>query len=241
MRQEIRIKTEAEKNMEENKRMITRKNIVAELGCTLAVAIGVYALSYMKSLNPEAMISNTIIAFLGCCIVGFHLRQEFLYGELEYNNGEHLNRYWLTFFGGTVLALICCFLPVGAWPFTAVFVLMSLFSSMSTGILSGAVLLLIPALIVQAPVTVFVLYFIPGLFAITLFRHFGDEVRIGIPLTLSMFCLLVCETAVVILHANERLTLESFVIPLSNIIISCILLFISVKLFASMVLREDCQ
>ena len=73
-------------------------------------------------------------------------------------------------------------------------------------------------------VGIFFLYFISGVFAACLFQHLEQEFAIGIPLFLSLFCLLLCETANVVLLANEHLSLEQFLVPAANLIVSGILL-----------------
>lgn len=77
----------------------------------------------------------------------------------------------------------------------------------------------------------FFLYFISGVFAACLFQHLEQEFAIGIPLFLSLFCLLLCETANVVLLANEHLSLEQFLVPAANLIVSGILLLGILKIF----------
>ena len=71
---------------------------------------------------------------------------------------------------------------------------------------------------------IFFLYFISGIFAACLFQHLEEEFSIAVPLFLSLLCLLLCETANIVLLTNEHLTLEQFLVPAANLIISGILL-----------------
>lgn len=51
---------------------------------------------------------------------------------------------------------------------------------------------------------VFAMYFISGIFAVMLLQHLEKGFRIGLPLISIIVCLLVCETAALILTANAR-------------------------------------
>jgi hypothetical protein len=139
---------------------------------------------------------------------------------------------------GLAVAFLCGFLPAEGWPYLLIFVMLSLFSDMSTGILAASSLLLISVMLNGASVNDFALYLVSGMFAVTMFRHLEKEFKIAAPLFLSLFCLLVCETANVILTANAIPDLEMFVIPAGNMIISSVLLLGCLKLFSSMVVYK---
>lgn len=107
---------------------------------------------------------------------------------------------------------------------------------MSVGILAASSLLLVSVLLSGAGVDGFVLYFVSGVFAVTLFRNLGNGFHIGIAWSLSVLSLLVCETATLILPANAHPDFETFVIPAANVVTSSLLLAGSLKLFSSMVI-----
>ena len=140
-------------------------------------------------------------------------------------------RFWTAVWCSLLFSLACAFLPAGGWPFLAVFVVLSLFSNLSVGIVFSGVFLMIATLWGQS-VGIFFLYFISGVFAACLFQHLEQEFAIGIPLFLSLFCLLLCETANVVLLANEHLSLEQFLVPAANLIVSGILLLGILKIFS---------
>jgi hypothetical protein len=173
-------------------------------------------------------------AALGLAVSGFFLRREVVDSRLDYDNGEHLMRFWTAVWCSLLFSLTCAFLPAGGWPFLAVFVVLSLFSNLSVGIVFSGVFLMIATLWGQS-VGIFFLYFISGVFAACLFQHLEQEFAIGIPLFLSLFCLLLCETANVVLLANEHLSLEQFLVPAANLIVSGILLLGILKIFSGTV------
>lgn len=223
--------------MGENKKQKRSKAgyLLLEFGVVLAGAAGMFAICRFRQQTVEVLLRNVVFTAMGLAVAGFHIRQEVLYNKLEYDNGQHVFRFWTCFYFCLAAAFICGFLPVGGWPFNVIYVVLSLFSNMSTGILSASVLLMMPVAAGAGDVSSFLLYFVSGVFAVTLFRHLEKEFRIGIPLFLSMLCLLLCETGGIILQANARPDLEMFVIPVANIIISSILLTGCLKLFSAIV------
>ena len=236
MRQEK--KAEAEKSIIRNKPKISVLLILAEIGVMAFGGLGIFLIGLFQQTSSDRLLANMVMTVAGIAVTGFQLRQAYLREELDYNNGQHLYRFWLCMCIGLAAAFICSFLPFGAWPFLTVFVMLSLFSNMSTGILASSALLLIPLMISGAPFDYYVMYFISGCFAVALFQDLQIDFKIGISLFLSILCLLICETANVVLPANSRPDLEMFLIPAANIIISSIMLVGCLKLFSSMVVYQ---
>lgn len=231
-------KTEAEKSMEKNKRKLSWKLFPAELVVLIIGGTGMWFLGNIRQIATDRLLGGCVMALLGLAVSGFHFRREYLNGELDYNNEEHIYRFWLCMVLGLFVAFACGFLPMAGWPFLLVYVLLALFSNMSTGILSASVLLMISVTLSGGSVNGFALYLISGVFAVTLFRHLESDFHFGIPLFLSILCLLVCETASIVLTANARPDIEMFVIPVVNMIISSILLLGCLKIFSSMVVYQ---
>lgn len=221
--------------MEEDKRQLNIMLFLPELFCMLLVVSGIYGVSYIEQLAFDKTLSCMVMAVLGVTLVGFRIRREYLDDELHYDNAKHLFRFWLGFLGGIAVSFACVFLPVEGWPFLPVFVMLSLFSSPVAGIAASIVLMMIPALLSAASVGVFFLYLLSGIFGVCLFCRIENEVKIGIPLFLSVLSLLVCETASLILTANKRPGFEDFVVPMVNLIISCVLLLVLIKVFSTQV------
>ncbi|MCM1056165.1 MAG: hypothetical protein NC517_00940 [Firmicutes bacterium] len=221
--------------MEENKRKAGWKFFLAEGAIIIAGTFGMGALGRIRQQQEDRLLGNCVMMLLILAVICFHLRREYVHDSLDYDNGEHIFRFFLCLGIGLAVAFACGFLPVAGWPFLPVFIMFSLFSNMSVGLLSATALLLIPVLLGGGDAGGFALYFVSGVFAVTLFRHLGEDFKIGIPLFLSMLCLLVCETANVVLVANARPDFEMFVIPTVNMIVSGVLLLGCLKMFSSTV------
>ncbi len=224
--------------MEENRQKITWRMMVPEILSIVITAAGIYGISLIRRITAQVMLSNIVLGIVGIAILGFHVRQAYLEQELDYDNGEHYYRFWTCFLIGLAGAFVCAFLPIAGWPYLTIYVLLSLFGNMSTGVLAASVLLMISVVLGGGTTPIFLLYFLTGLFAVILFRNLDSSFKIGLKMFLSLLCLLVCETAVVVLLANERLSVELFVVPTVNIIISGILLFVILKCFSSLVIYK---
>lgn len=221
--------------MERNKHKKTLLLVLTELGVMVLGSGGVLLIGLLQRTAPDRLLSNLVMTVAGIAAIGFQFRREYIKKMLDYNHDKYPFRFWLCVCIGLAAAFVCVFLPAGGWPFLTIFVMLSLFSNMSTGILSSSVLLMISVILSGSPVNYFALYLISGCIAAALFQHLEIDFQIGIPLTLSILCLLVCETANVVLLANARPDVEMFLIPAANIIINSIMLVGGLKLFSSMV------
>ncbi|MCM1563386.1 MAG: hypothetical protein NC079_07225 [Clostridium sp.] len=186
----------------------------------------------------DYMLCHIVLTVLGIGITGFLLRREVLRGELDYDNAEHPGRFWLCFLLGLAVAFVSAFLPVAAWPFLPVYVLLGLFGSLNLGVLAGTVLLAVPVCLSGAGAESFLIYLISGLFGVSLFQKLRSDFRAGMPLTLSLGCLLVCETAGTVLVLNARPEIEYFFVPLVNLIVSGILIFVVLKWFSEKIVYQ---
>lgn len=221
--------------MERDKKTSGSRLFFATAVIIIIGTLGTAGLGRIKNTAADVLLSDCVMALLLLAVTCFHYRREYRENALDYDNGEHPYRFLLCLGIGLAVAFVCCFLPAGGWPFLIVFCMLSLFSNMGTGILAASSLLVIPVLLGGNGVSAFVLYFVCGCFSVTLFRHLERDFKIGIPVLLSVSCLLVCETANVVLTANAKPEFELFVIPASNMVISLILLLGALKLFSGMV------
>lgn len=201
----------------------------------LAVA-GVWLGGKLLRVGQDTLLRNMVMAAMGMAIVGLLVRQEAAEHMMQYDNEEHVSRFFLCLFISLAIAVACVFLPVGAWPFLVIYIALTLYGGTFLGTVAGSVLLMITVLGSGADTPVFVMYLISGFIGVTLFRCLDTEFKVGVPFAISLMGLLVCETANVVLFANERLNMELFVIPVANVIISAILLLGILKLFSQAVI-----
>ncbi len=207
------------------------------LGTILAVLM-VWGISFYQQMKTEQILSNTALAVLAFMIAGYQIRKEFTEQTMDYDNGEHPARFFCCVFIGMLIAGISCFLPVGAWPFVFVFVLLSIFSNMRTGILVSMILLSLTVLLTGQGVIGYMIYTLSGIFSTALFRRIDGKFNMVVAFVLSMLSLIFCEVSCVILLQNARPGVEDFVIPAANVIVTTTLLIGILRLFYSQVLYK---
>lgn len=236
MRQRKRVETE--NDMEKDKPKLNVRLLLPEMIVLCAAIAGTGIVEWINQTEFDRVLSHMVLILLGLAMAGYAFRNAYLHGTLSYRNAEHTLRYWICVGIGLAISFACVFLPAGGYPFLAVFVMLTLFGNATVGIATSAILVMIPILISGESVGVFVLYLVSGIFAALLFDGIETEIRIVVPLFLSELTLLVCETAQVVLLTNERLSLELFVIPVVNMVVSAILLLSVLKMFSVLVIYQ---
>ena len=218
--------------MEENKKRQFWLNFIVEILGAIFLALGCIGIYFLKNRDFTQLISNIVLLEIGMGAIGVFVRQSRIMQEFDYNNGKHVFRFWIAFMLSMIVAYASVFLPVGGWPFLAVFVVLSLFSNISIGILSGTVLLIMPVLLGNYSIYIFVLYFVSSVFGVVLFHRLDKEFKTGIPLFLSLFGLFLSEIAGIVLNRNARLRMEMFVVPVTNVFVTGIFLMGILRWFA---------
>lgn len=224
--------------MLERKPRINWKFYCLELLILFTGLSGVYFLGYINGVPQNRSLGNCISVLI--CLAGmfFFYRRESELNALSHDNVSHVLRFFVCIFISMAVAFVCCFLPPVGWPFLPVFILLALFSNISVGIICASGILMIPVLACNASVYDFMTYFISGVISVILFHNIKKDFKIGFPLFLSLFSLMICETANILISINARLHPEMFVIPLSNIIICGIVLLGIFKIFYDIVLYK---
>lgn len=221
--------------MGEKKKNYRWYHLLAGLGLLVAAVAGVWLLGRLQQAGQDIQLRNMVMTAMGMAVLSLLVRQETAEHLMQYDNERHLMRFYLCLLACLAVALACVFLPVGAWPFLVVYITLALYGSTFLGAAAGSVLLMITVLGSGAESQMFMMYLVCGLIGVSLFRRLDTEFRVGVPFAISLLALLVCETANVVLFANERLDMELFVVPAANVIISAILLLGILKLFSQSV------
>lgn len=222
--------------MAENKDKEKKLPVSSLFVSTLLCVAGTCGIGLIEKLQTDRLIGCLVLLTIALSTLMVIIRAEYQNRNLDYDNNEHITRLLFCFIFGCMISFACVFLPVGAWPFVFVFVMLSLFGNQTIGIYASGILLLIPMMLSKADASVYVLYFVSGVFAVYIFGHLKSDFRVGIPLFLVSLCLIVCETAGIILNLNARPDFELFVIPMTNVIVNLILLIGLLKIFSAVVI-----
>lgn len=195
--------------------------------------------SLLYGKGAENLIRNTVMILAGTGIVIFAFTMEEINHRFVYRNDGKYFRFTLMYLGSLIAAVFLPYLPVTGWPFLVIFVLLGVFSDGVTGLAAGSVCLLLSVNFAGGAFPVFWLYFISGAAGILVFSTLNDEFKVGIPMFISLSILTVCLTANVILLSQEQLSVAQFMIPAINLIVCCILLLVSLKMFSTAVIHRN--
>lgn len=222
-------------NVEKNKKNGWKRILIFILMFFLSGGIA-YLGCLLYQNKPDMLLRNTVMILSGTGVVIFSFVLSEINGFFVYHNEGRYGRFACMYLISLSAAVFLPFLPVAGWPFLVIFVLLGVFSNGMTGLAAGSLCLLLAVNFAGGDYAVFWLYFISGLAGILVFSTIDDEFKVGLPLLISISVLALCLMANVILFVNARLSIGQFTIPAINLMVSCILLLVSLKMFSSAVI-----
>ncbi|MBR1862115.1 MAG: hypothetical protein IJ796_09720 [Lachnospiraceae bacterium] len=234
----LRIK---KRHMQVNKESKKSKNnkkssflwFVPEIACICFVLIAVAALYYFYDIRLDAAIERSVFSVIIISVLGFSIRRNFpVVRHLEKRAVSNLGRFWACFAIGLVFSVVSVFIPSAAWPFTGFFVVLSLFSNPFLGMLGGSSLVIIATVLTGCKAGITVLYLIGGSLGVAAFFPLRDDLKIWRPLFLTLLGLFTCEMTGIILSSSSQISPEQFLLPGLNLIITGIIIFAGVRIYA---------
>lgn len=203
------------------------------------VGTGLAAWLYKK---PVIEISGIVILVLpGICGVIFSIEQSVETDAFLFDNRFHLWRFTVLYLISLAGSLVFPLLPVGGWPYLAVFIGLMLFSNQTIGIFAGTVLLIITGMLHGGPecCVSFFVYFVGGLVGIIVFSYVNTSFKVGLPLVISLMVQMVCLSVQEVLYVNEQLKMQMFMIPAVNLLVCLILLLVILKYFSFSIVYKN--
>lgn len=204
----------------------------------LTITLSALAAGYYQKSKTE-ITGIAILSGIGFGCIWFAMERSREEVSFLYDNEKHTGRFtiiYLLSLGGSILFPM---LPIGGWPYLAVFVGLMLFSNQMIGFLSGSTLLMISVLIQGAGSASYFVYFISGFVGIMVFSYVNENFRIWLPLFISLLIQTVCLSIQEVLYANEVLSIKMFSIPAVNLLVCVILLLILLKFFSFSIFYRD--
>ena len=220
--------------------------LIKELGINfIAVALMatvVGSLTYILNRPVTEIIRNTITFLWGCLVMLFLWYQSKINHNLEYDNSSHPLRFLLVFVICFGVSLGMIFAPTSSWVFLSIMVVLAMFSNTVIGLIGGSILLLTTASLANnADMYIFFLYFMIGLIGVSLFRNLDLDFQVARPMFMSGVASLILQTAYIVIFENQPLSLNIMFMPILNLFINMVLLFVILKYFSrlSMYLLQD--
>ena len=225
--------------MDENNKKQRRKQIIQFILVFFLSGIITGVSSFLYSREINEIICNVVMVMLGTGIVLFALVASEINGLFFYQNqGEYKNfcRFYIIALAAAALFPL---LPVAGWPFLVIFVVLSLFSNSISGLIAGSVCLMLSVMLeTDGSYREFFLYFFSGLVAIMVFNRLNTNFKVGLPIFISLLCLMICLTANLVLFEQEKFNLSQLTISAFNLMLTFILLLIVLKIFSNSVIHK---
>lgn len=163
----------------------------------------------------------------------FAMEESRIKNSFLFDNDQNLWRFTILYFFFLLGSVVFPLLPVGGWPYLAIFTGLMLFSNCLIGMCGGSTLLMISVLLSEgSSPDLFLLYFVGGMAGVLLFSAIDESFKVGMPLFCSLLTQTVCLCLHDVLMANETLNPDMITIPVINTLVSLILLLILLKFFS---------
>ena len=200
----------------------------------MIIAIGAAtALYFFYDMLLTAVVSRCAFSVLMITVLGLAVRKHF--PVVRYREEEAIERlklFWIVFIIGMILAVLCIFIPSSAWPFTGFFVVLGAFSNPFLGLLGGCTLVSVAVVVTGSKAGILILYLICGSLGVAVFFPLKGELKIWRPLLITLLGLITCEMTGIILSSSNRISAEQFLLPGLNLIITGIILFAGLRIYA---------
>lgn len=229
-----------EKKLEKDTTQIREVGISFITIFLLALIVGL--ITYILNRPIAEILRNTITFLWGAIVIVFLWYQSIIHNNLEYDNKNHPLRFLIVFLICFAISMGMIFAPVSVWVFLSIMVVLAMFSNTVIGLTAGSVLLVITtSLSDTGNMYIFFLYFMTGLIGISLFRNLDLDFEVAGPLCISGISSLILQTAYIVIFENQPFSLSIMFMPILNLFINLVLLFIILKYFSglSMYLLQD--
>ncbi len=222
--------------------IILIRNLLVSFLMIFTMTFFVAGVTYALNRPSTEIIRNTITFLWGCFVMVFLWYQGRLYDTLDYDNKNHPFRFLVVFLISFFVSMGMIFAPALSWVFLSIMVVLSMFSNALIGLTGGSMLLLLTTCLCDSGnMYIFFLYFMIGLLGIAFFSNLGLDFQVTGPMILSGIMSFILQTAYLVIFENQIFSVTLFYMPLLNLFINMVLLFLILKYFSrlSMYMLQD--
>ncbi|WP_044912725.1 hypothetical protein [Butyrivibrio sp. WCE2006] len=233
---------EIKDNIARTKSLNRKEGIIKLLFASIFIVTGLmlFGFSILYNLKPEAIIRNTFTGFLCGGILIYMLNDAGERKLFSYDNGQKRNRFVISYFACLIISMVLPLVTVGVWPYLFIFLFLGLFSTNEIGLFSGSMLVIFSVMLEkEGSYAEFFMYFLAGAVILVLLRDINETTKIGIPIFISISLQLTLIVAFDILFQNKSLSFAMLIVPIVNILINIILMFILLNMFGVYVIRKS--
>lgn len=220
---------------------VNHHNFIEKAWVFLIVIMTLVALvlgCYIYQIPVEQWISYGAVSCLGAFLFVVCAKLDEFYDRSTGKEEFKPLRFVFLYVIALVISLFCPKIPTAVWPYTVVFLFLSLFSNGLTGILAATNCLFLPVLMcVNGDIFLFFMYFLSGVGTVVFFRNLDREFRIGYPIFLSELFLFLC----IILFSGYTVNFDASIILFAsvNLIVSFVLMLFVLKYYSSTVVHRE--
>lgn len=193
-------------------------------------SLSVFGYCFLEGCGLKICLYHSLLTALSFLLIWLYWIKAYRQDRLSYDNAEHPCRFWVCTGIGFLGMLGMCFFPVGEWPVSAVYLLLTLFGTGSLGIVGGTALLAVSCVIGGISMDRFLLHFFAGVFTAAAFQRYNGEEKIVRPAARSLLGTAFCLSLAVLRHG--RRDAELWLQVLQNILLTAAL-FCGILLFFS--------
>ena len=203
---------------------------------TLILTVGVSFL-YDKSFG-EILRNGVFSVFFSLGMI-LLCHYSFAFKKLDYDNEMHPFRFILVYAVGFLAACVFPLVNREGWVFLCIGVALMVFSNTLISLYSISGFIFLSLMLCREPdIVTYYVYFTAVIIAAVLFQDIDKSFKVVPAIAISNLVLFILESAGFVILKNEELSPEQFVIPITNVVINCIVLFFVLKYFNTRVVNR---
>ena len=209
-----------------------KKYLITGIVTSLSTALLIPFLSFVYGAAKTDIIKNSVFGLLFSVGILCFVLYFYNGNHLDYDNVEHPYRFLLVYELILVFSGLFPLIDPKAWVFMGACIVLSLFSGSILALYCTAGLIMISVMLSEThDATVFLTYFLPCAIGIMLFQNIEDDFEVGKGIFIASLVLFAFETAGFVIFENKTLSAEQFIMPIVNVMVNVLLLFLCLKYF----------
>lgn len=223
--------------MEEQKKSETKNFLIYTAIICFSTSV-TFLGGYLLKKPLDEMIRNMIVVIVLNFILVLSLAVSGEKKSLFFNNFEHLGRFFICYILGLIFSVSAIFLPLKVLPILVPAIFLSLTSNTIAGSIAYVNFVFLIQFFTDMSSYGFFMCIFVGLAGIALFQSIDEEYFVNGAMFAALILLFVGETAFLILFEGQKISLDTFVLPMINVCISLVALIAFLRIYSSKVVHK---
>ena len=218
---------------------VRNKFIITSFSTFIATLVLTLGVSFLYDKSVGEILRNGVFSVFFSLGMLLLCHYSFAFKKLDYDNEMHPYRFLLVFGIGFLASCIFPLVNREGWVFLCIGVALMVFSNTLISLYSISGFIFLSLLLCKEPdIITYYVYFTAVLIAAVLFQDIDKSFKVVPAIAVSNLVLFILEFAGFVILKNEELSAEQFVIPITNVVINCIVLFFVLKYFNTHVVNR---